>query len=106
MDSFLTCVLNHAAAVTNGGVVDNFCIAPNTTMEFGAICVRLSELNTDPFVVAMANAAGGPLIRAHSFADRKVMQASLVFNLPRPIALALPNVLAICYVSVFNIYLQ
>ncbi len=81
---------------TNGGIVDNFCIAPNTTNECINVNILLSHLNLDPFVIAIANAAGGSLIRVHTFAERKVTQTSVAVNIMRPFALALPDIQAIC----------
>jgi hypothetical protein len=51
---------------TNGGIVGNFCIYPNTMQEVINISLRFSELNVDQFVLAVANVAQGPLFRVFS----------------------------------------
>lgn len=96
MDGFIRSVLHHAQAVTSGGVVDNFCIAPNTNIEAISVHSRFFELNNDPFVIAVANGAGGPLARVHAFLEQKVVQQPIAVNIPRPMALAPPNIQAFC----------
>lgn len=92
MDVFINSVLQFAQqGTTNGHVVDNFCIAPNSGPESMAIAVRFGDLNSEPFVISVANAAGGSLARLHGFYERKTVQVSQNINLPRPALLPLQN---------------
>ena len=83
-EQFKSAVLNKCAQVTNGGVQNNFCIAPNTLTEYGNIAATVSALCLDPFVVAVANAAGGPLARFHMFTERVVRQTAQEMNIVVP----------------------
>jgi hypothetical protein len=94
IDNFTSAVLQYAQTATNGGVTDNFCICPNSGPEAIGVSIRFSELNVDPFVMAIANAAGGSIGRIHGFYERKVIQIATNINLPRPGALPLPNIQA------------
>ena len=94
MDAFINSVLQHGAAATNGGIVDNFCISPNTASECVSVGCRINELNTDPFVIAVANAAGGHLAKIYNFHERRVVQNPTAVNILRPIALLPPNIQA------------
>ena len=93
-DYFIRAALVHAQGVSNGGIVDNFCIAPNSSSEIGAVSCRFCELNIDPFVIAVANAAGGALVKLHLFHERKVIQNPTAINIPLPMALTPPNIQA------------
>lgn len=93
-DMIVSGVLEVVAAVTNGGIVDNFCICPNTAVEAMGISQRFGELNVDPFIVALAGAAQGPLARIHAFFERKTVQTSVNVALPRPLALGVNQIQA------------
>jgi hypothetical protein len=97
MDEFISAVLQFVQQSTNGNVVDNFSIAPNSGPESMAVAGRFVELNLDPFVISVANAAGGFLARLHGFYDREAVQVSQNINLMRPnlALLPLPNQQAI-----------
>jgi hypothetical protein len=94
IDDFTSAVLQYAQTATNGEVIDNFCICPNSGPESIGVSIRFAELNVDPFVIAIANAAGGSIGRIHSFYEKTVIQTSTNINLPRPGALDLPNIQA------------
>jgi len=93
MDVFISAVLQFVQQSTNGNVVDNFSIAPNSGPESMAVAGRFVELNLDTFVISVANAAGGFLARLHGFYERKAVQVSQNINLMRPNLelLPLPN---------------
>ena len=85
VDGFIMAILRVAQGVTNGGIVENFCICPNTSQESTAIITRFAEFNSVPFILFIANAAGGSLARLHGFHERKVVQTASNFNIPRPL---------------------
>ena len=86
--------LASAARCANGALTDNLSLAPNTVPESIAIGIRLGELNSDPFVMAIANHAGGAITRAHVFFEKTAIQRSVAVNVPRPLTLLAPNVQA------------
>lgn len=92
---FVAAVLSAVSnGVTNGGIVDNFCICPNTLEESTAVVYRFGELNLDPLVLLIAHHGGGHLGRLHCFHNRKTIQTSSTFNLPRPRAMVPANIQA------------
>jgi len=79
-DAFLAAIMNIVQDVTRGGIVDNFCIVPNSLTEWGNINGRLTDLNCDQLVVTIANGAGGPLGRVHLFNDSQAAQFVKTFR--------------------------
>eukprot|EP01031_Cornospumella_fuschlensis_P027419 gene27419-33118_t len=90
VEGFKTAVLNCVRIATAGGVADNFIIYPNTGSEFAGISQLFHSLCCDPWVVAVANAAGAPLGRVHAFYERRVTQGSVNVTIVRPLGLG-PN---------------
>jgi hypothetical protein len=75
------------AEVTNGGIVDSFIIAPNTTSEFARVAIRIGMLCRDEFILAVAGAADGHLGRVFMVKEsaRSVVAEAIVidhFGLP------------------------
>jgi hypothetical protein len=58
-DVFIASVLRVAQGVTEGGVIERNFICPNTAQESTAIIARFSEINSNPFIMRLANLAGG-----------------------------------------------
>ena len=67
---------------------------PNIASECVSVGCRINELNMDPFVITVANAAGGHIARIYNFHEKKVQQNPTAFNILRPIALIPPNIQA------------
>jgi hypothetical protein len=66
---FESSVVTRCSQVTAGGILDGFCICPNTLSESMAISSVLSVMCLDPFILAMANAALLPLGKVYFFTD-------------------------------------
>lgn len=87
-------ILQCCQAVTAGGVVDSFVIAPNTLVEYGAIVTRLTEMQLDPFIREVANLCGDYIARIHLFMDSTPRLTSTLANIPAPMNLGGGNVQA------------
>ena len=68
-EQFKLAVMHRCAMATNGNVIDGYCIAPNNFSEAMGITSILSGMCLDPFIIAMTNAAGGPLARFFAFRE-------------------------------------
>ena len=87
-DNFQSMVLRYCSQTTTGGVIDNFCIAPNTIPEVTQICQYFSRLNSDSFVQAVATAAGGAIGKVYLFYDtRRAVPLDPVNLLPADVGL-------------------
>jgi hypothetical protein len=78
------------AGTTAGAIIHSCVIAPNSLGEYGRILYELGHLNSDGFLVQVANAATGPLARVLYFTDRAARVTCFSVDLGRPPSLQ-PN---------------
>jgi hypothetical protein len=60
-------ILQCLSAVTNRGIIDNWVLAPNTSVEANCISQRIGQLQLDPFVIQLVNNCGDYGARVHFF---------------------------------------